>query len=240
MTPARAFDRLASEYDRLWSTAPSGRLQRDAFWTQAGRYFQDAKSVLDIGCGTGDDALRLIRSGARVKGIDISPAMVAIAQSRGVDAEIARAEDLNPAEGFDVVMSNFGALNCIADIETLRAPLARLAKPGGYAVLCLLSRFCLWESIRFGLKGEPRKAIRRWGGRAAGPDGLSVFYWSARHVQQCLDPGFSLIKRCGIGLTVPRSEKALNFAAMLDQRLASKPLFRAMADHTLLVFRRNE
>lgn len=240
MSPARTFDRLAPHYDRLWSNAPAGRLQREAFWAQAAHYFQGAKSVLDIGCGTGDDALRLKRSGMRVKGIDISPAMVAIAQSRGIDAEVLSALDLNPHEHFDVVMSNFGALNCIADLGTLREPLARIVKPGGYAVLCLLSRFCLWEAVCFACKGEPRKAIRRWGGQAAGPDGLSVFYWSARHVRQCLSPVFSLITRCGIGIIVPRSEKMLGFAARVDKRLAAKPLFRGMADHTLLIFRRDE
>jgi ubiquinone/menaquinone biosynthesis C-methylase UbiE/NAD-dependent dihydropyrimidine dehydrogenase PreA subunit len=46
------------------------------------QYVQPDMTVLDIGCGTGDLAVRAARAGARVTGIDISQGMLAIARKR--------------------------------------------------------------------------------------------------------------------------------------------------------------
>ncbi len=238
MTAAQAFNALAPSYDQRWTRAPIGRLQREAFWRHAAPYFANARRVLDLGCGTGEDALRLMRSGISVRAIDASPRMVAIARSRGVDACVLAIEQAGSLEErFDVVLSNFGALNCVAGLSKI--PFARLLKPGGYAVLCLLSRFCLWETLWFLLHADPRRAARRWLGRATTRAGLPVFYHRPRPA------GLALIAQAGIGLAVPPSYVGripgllLRAAARLDRHLAARPLFRSMADHTLLIFQRS-
>src|ERR1700722_8492122 len=81
-----AFDQLASGYDRLWTRSPVGHLQREAVWRHIGDLFQPGQTVLDLGCGTGNDALRLMRAGLHVHAIDASREMVSIARDRGVDA----------------------------------------------------------------------------------------------------------------------------------------------------------
>jgi ubiquinone/menaquinone biosynthesis C-methylase UbiE len=58
------------------------------------------RRLLDVGCGTGRVAAALQERGCRVWGIDPSPEMVAAAKRRGVNAKVARAEQLPFKEGW--------------------------------------------------------------------------------------------------------------------------------------------
>jgi ubiquinone/menaquinone biosynthesis C-methylase UbiE len=58
------------------------------------------KRVLDVGCGTGRLSAALQERGSRVWGVDASPEMVALARERGVNAKVARAEQLPFKEGW--------------------------------------------------------------------------------------------------------------------------------------------
>ena len=184
-----AFDQLASEYDRLWTRSPVGRLQREAVWRHIGALFHPGQSALDLGCGTGEDALRLIEAGLRVRAIDASAEMVRIARDRGVDAETLPIEDCGLLdESFDAVLSNFGALNCVEDLESLRQPLARLVRPGGYLVICVIGRFCAWETAWALLHRQPAKAFRRWRKSVMSSLGVRVFYPSRHRLEAAFRP----------------------------------------------------
>ena len=97
MSSAALFERLAPRYDELWTDTPVGRAQRDAVWRVIDQLFRAGDCVLDIGCGTGEDAVHLSARGVLVHAVDASPAMVARARERGVAAEVMRAEDLGRA-----------------------------------------------------------------------------------------------------------------------------------------------
>jgi ubiquinone/menaquinone biosynthesis C-methylase UbiE len=56
--------------------------------------------VLDVGCGTGRLGAALHDRGSRVWGVDPSPEMVELAKQRGVNAKVARAEQLPFKEGW--------------------------------------------------------------------------------------------------------------------------------------------
>jgi len=142
------------------------------------------------------------------------------------------------------VISNFGVLNCVARLAAIRESLARAVKPGGYAMLCFLSRFCLWETAWYLLQGEPRKAIRRWPGVATTSGRLRVHYPTSGQIRRDLAPEFALAGRFGIGIAVPPSYvrglsyKAFARAARLDRRISAAPVFRGIGDHTLYLFQR--
>ena len=87
-----AFDRIAFNYDRLWSTTAAGIAQRIAVWRWTDSLFEEGDLVLDLGCGTGIDALHLQASGVSIYGIDSSHRMVDVARRRGVDAHCFRIE----------------------------------------------------------------------------------------------------------------------------------------------------
>jgi trans-aconitate methyltransferase len=91
---------------------------------------QPGERILDLGCGDGFLTRRIADSGAEVLGIDSSPAMVASAIERGVDARCASGEALDFSEEFDAVFSN-AALHWIRDQDAVLAGVARALKPGG-------------------------------------------------------------------------------------------------------------
>jgi ubiquinone/menaquinone biosynthesis C-methylase UbiE len=241
-----AFDQLAAEYDRVWTDSAVGQLQREAVWRHIGALFEPGLSVLDLGCGTGEDAVRLMQAGLRVRAIDASPQMVRIARDRGVDAEILSIEDCSLLyESFDGVLSNFGAINCVADIESLREQLARMIRSGGYLAICVIGGFCAWETAWSLFHRQPAKAFRRWRKSVLSSLGIRVFYPSKRHLEEAFRPQFSLVKWCGIGLTVPPSyvtglpTNLLQKLDAFDRRAAHWPVLRALSDHRLYVFVRN-
>jgi ubiquinone/menaquinone biosynthesis C-methylase UbiE len=242
---ATAFDHVAASYQALWSGTPVGEMQREAVWRFITPLFPAGSSVLDIGCGTGDDAVALRARGVCVTGIDASPEMVRIARERGIHANVRRAEDLSGLQGsFDGILSNFGALNCVQDLQGMREPLARLMRPGGGLAICLMGRVCAWETIWYLLRGDLARATRRWSGEASSSLASRVFYPAVANVRHALAPDFTLHSWHGIGLAVPPSyvtglsTSTVRRLANFDRRLASLPLLRALSDHRLLLFRR--
>lgn len=102
-------------------------------------------NLLDIGCGAGNMIHHLSRYG-RVKGVEIDPRPVAVAQQRGYDVDQGDAtQDLAyDAANFDVVT----ALDVIEhnqdDMRILRE-MHRVLKPGGYAVVSVPAFMWLWS-----------------------------------------------------------------------------------------------
>jgi ubiquinone/menaquinone biosynthesis C-methylase UbiE len=99
------------------------------------------EAVLDIGCGTGVDALMaamLVGPQGRVVGIDVTAEMIATARSnlsllalRNVSFQVGPAESLPfPDEEFDAVISN-GVFNLTLDKEKALREAYRVLKPGG-------------------------------------------------------------------------------------------------------------
>lgn len=240
-----SFDAIAPLYDRIWTHTAVGDAQRRAVWRLIDPLFPHGASVLDLGCGTGADAVHLEQAGIRVYGVDASPEMVRVARSKGVEADVYRLENLAELRGrFDGAISNFGALNCVESLSSIAKQLARLIRRGGFVALCVLGRVCLWEMGYYSLRGNFRKALRRLSGRAHSSYSVAVFYPTRRKILQAFQGEFILCAHSGIGLTVPPSYVnslgggTLQKLAAFDERLAARWLFRSVSDHQLYILRR--
>lgn len=72
-------------YDRGIRMLSRGRID-EVYEIIARRAAGEGKSVLDIGCGTGNVSLACAAKGASVRGIDINPGMLEIAEKKAKDA----------------------------------------------------------------------------------------------------------------------------------------------------------
>lgn len=79
---ARPFDGAAATYDATFTQTRLGRRLREAVRTEVEPLFRPGDHVLELGCGTGEDAVWLARRGVRVTATDASPAMLDIARRK--------------------------------------------------------------------------------------------------------------------------------------------------------------
>ena len=256
---AAAFDRVAHNYDELFTYSAIGRAQRRQVWTHLLSAFQPGQQILELNCGTGEDARFLAQHGISVTACDASPVMIDVAkhQSRftfdSAKLEFLRlaTEDLDLLTSrplFDGAFSNFSGFNCLDDLAPVAYDLAALVKPGARVLLCLWSRACLFEILWHALNGQLFKAFRRFSPRPAASIAgvkIPVAYFTACEVRRTFSPWFACEKRCAIGLFVPpsyvepwmrRHEKLLARLEALDQFCTHWPLLRHVGDHMLLEF----
>lgn len=116
------------------------RRPHNAFWCAYDRLLAHdlkGKRVLVPGCGFGEDAIRLARSGAEVAAFDISPEVIKIARQRcaefgysSVQLSVMPCEALAfPDNAFDLVF--FIDILHHVDISKSIAEIARVLRPGG-------------------------------------------------------------------------------------------------------------
>ena len=98
------------------------------------------KTVLDLGCGTGENIVLLLERGAQVIGMDISPDLIAIAQKRLNDANLTASLAVGdayqtglPDESVDAIFSM--ALIHHLDIKLVRDEMWRVLRKGGVIIL---------------------------------------------------------------------------------------------------------
>ena len=74
------FDAVADDYDSSFTDTAVGRLHRATVWRHLDAVLEPSSKILELGCGTGEDALRLARRGHRVLATDVSTAMRRVRQ----------------------------------------------------------------------------------------------------------------------------------------------------------------
>lgn len=98
------------------------------------------RSVLDAGCGTGRVAIELARRGMAVLGVDLDPAMLAVAHRKAPDLRWVQADlaavDVTREGGFDVIVMAGNVMIFLApgSESAVVANLARHLAPGGALV----------------------------------------------------------------------------------------------------------
>ena len=242
------FDAEAPGYDDRFSTHPVGRRYRHTVWDRVHALSQNQR-LLDVGCGTGVDAVHFASRGYDVTALEPSAGMLEVAQARP-DASAVRFEQADllgwdaAGERWPLLLSNFGALNCLPDNEHLANKLADLVEPGGHVIAVVMGPLCLWEVAYFALHADAR-AWRRWSGDG---ESIDLYYPSPRRLMTLLAPRFEPVgPLTGIGIFEPPSyafhlhercpQLFAGFAAM-ERPVRHLWPFNRIADHYVLVARR--
>jgi ubiquinone/menaquinone biosynthesis C-methylase UbiE len=254
-----SFLAAAGSYDRDFSAIPLVRSLRGRVVRIGMKEFRPGGTLLEIGCGTGDDALLLARAGFSVTATDASPEMLRLATVKTVsDRNRIRLLPLDAADlsslgeqTFDGIFSNFGPLNCIEDLSRFFSQAHRTLAPGGTLVLCLIGRWSPWEIGGFLIRGEGRKALRRL---APPPVRVSVagmtvptWYHPASSVIGAARPCFMLVRSEGLNVISPppSSTRFAEAYPLLTRALRGfegvlggiRPMSR-LGDHVVFVFRK--
>jgi len=313
-----AFDALAPDYDTSFTATPLGTLLRQAVWRRLDASFAPGQRVLELGCGTGEDAAHLASRRVHVLATDASPVMVETARRKVAAAglgdlvEVRRMsiEDMvhirvNPEVGeglapsrvgggregdnvtfppsregaspsptgekvspesassclpspgdreggagrgaggegpFDGAFSNFGGLNCVADLGGVARGLAALLPPGAPVLLCVMGPLVPWEWIWYLGRLRPGTAFRRLRPGGVVWRGITVRYPSIRTLRRAFSPAFRLRRLSGVGAFLPptyaeewtrRHPHALSRLDRWERRFASLQPFPWLADHYL-------
>ena len=204
------FGRAAERYDREMEANPAMRYMRRISLDALDAVFQPGQRAIEIGCGTGMEAVHLARRGVHVLATDLSQEMVDLATRRVAEAGVQdRVQTRRLAAGdlstlldryepgsFDGAYSSFGPLNGEPDLRSVSAPLALLIRTGGVVVASVMNRFCWFETAWYLTHGHPRQAVRRWKGWAmAGvspslPDVVPTWYYTPGAFARAFAPAF--------------------------------------------------
>ncbi len=251
-----AFDGLAPTYDREFTATPLGTHLRQAVHRRLDARFASGRRVLELACGTGEDAVHLGRRGVQVLATDASPRMVEQARAKiaasglegTVEARRLAIEDLGTLAGpFEGAFSNFGGFNCVADLGLAATFLASLLKPGAPLLLCVMGPLVPWEWAGFLLRGKPREAFRRLRRGGVAWRGITVRYPSIGTLSSIFADGFRPLHVSAVGALLPPTEwepwterhpRLLAALARWERRLETVPPLPWLADHYLLELER--
>lgn len=262
--PVPVFDDVAHGYDDRFSNQPIAKHLRGEVH-QAAKALLPAKGhILEIGCGTGEDMKHFVAHGHDIMATDPSQNMLEITRQKPplgqgagrVETEIWNADRPLPpkvlASGpYDLVFSNFGALNCVADLAHVRAEISKVLKPGGACVFVLINRWCLLEVVLNLLIWSPKNMTRRFRKQptATLEDGstFKMYFPSVTAINTAFGADYKVESTAPLGVFLPPSElytafqkrpKLLRFASFLDRTLGRLWPFSRLGDHFIVVLRR--
>ncbi len=258
MNPSPSFDVLAPTYDADFTESPIARYLRGRVHKRLTKHFRAGDHVLEMGCGTGEDALWLAERGVHVTATDASPMMLDVTRAKVAGQPLVQVQYLDlkqlpsplESEPLDGVFSNFGPLNVLDDWQPLAAWLAARIKPGGVVGLGVMGPLCLWEIGWHGLHLDFKTALRRLRQPAIfqpseTSESLAIYYPSINRLKADFAPHFRPIHVESLGLCLPPSDiygvlekrpRVLRWLTALENRFGKSAALANFADHYWIEF----
>jgi len=234
-----AFDTLAPTYDDDFTRTPLGLNLRRKAQARLQRFLKPGMRVLELGCGTGEDAQWIAEQGISIIATDASARMREHARAKTLHFPHAQVEvlDMNmppadwPKVQFDLVFSHFGALNCVDDIPPLASWLMPRVAVGGHVCLMVMSPTCLWERVWYTARGNLSMAFRRRHTTFFQPHPMQpvmlIHYPAIEALTQAFAPYFRPLYAEPMGLFIPPSE----LFGMVEKRPWLKRMLLALESH---------
>ena len=252
----KAFSAQAPNFDDYEKHNPILQWMRTMFYRHLSEFIHKGDSILDINAGTGIDAMHFARLGHAVTAIDVAGGMVDMLKKKLERASLTNLvsvqqcsfTDLSPIhpKKFHHVISNFGGLNCVADLHPVADQIRQVLSPLGTVTLVIMPSICPWE-IAHALKGNFFLAFRRLrrNGVLAHVEGhyFKTYYHSPASVIRSFGNDFNVRKLRGLGTFTPppymdkfarRRPRLYSFLTALDESFSLIPPLNRWADHFII------
>ncbi|HWG72381.1 MAG TPA: methyltransferase domain-containing protein [Steroidobacteraceae bacterium] len=257
-----AFDSVAADYDGPRGNNDQIQDMRSDMWRSLDATFPRSSRLIDLGCGTGLDAVRMAKRGHFVTAVDWSPLMVRRTVDRAEREQVSdrvrsiamgahELQRLDEAGQYDGAYSNLGPLNCVPDLVDVSRQCARLMKPGAALVFTVIGRYCPWEIAHYVRRRRWARATVRFA-RHVVPVRMNnhtiwTRYYGPREFYRAFEQNFTLEHHRGLCVFSPppyltwvREHHPVWHERLrrLDRRVSHWPFVRGMGDHFLIVMKR--
>ena len=255
------FDHITTN-DTVFTPGAIGQFQRKQVWDYLSEVTTSLNSldILELNCGSGDDALLFGDKDFNIIATDISTEMLKVSDTKSpqyslqhtISTKYLDLDSFNEnlfQKKFDLIFSNFGGISSISP-DTLRRFMQRVPSvlaPGGRFIAVVMPRFCLWESLYFLSRCQFRKIFRRWTKAETegfAPHGsLKTWFYRPSEIISWSKERFKVVRIKPVGFALPPLcfENVFTFRKGLllrlnsiEQRLNRMPLFTRVADHFLI------
>jgi SAM-dependent methyltransferase len=258
-----AFNRVAPSMDEVTLRNPINAWMRRVNMEEIRQAFPSGSRLLELGCGTAQDAVELARAGCEILALDLSEAMVDVARKKvralglqdkvivvcGRSREAARFARESPWSMFDGAYANF-SLTYEESLRDVASAVHGLVRPGGTFAFTLPSRVVLSELLLYGLQLRFAKMLWRLHVpllKDVRGSILQIRAYVPGEVRAELRGLFELESLRGIPTFLPPVYLHAQYAALgdagqalkaLDRRFAGRFPWNRLGEHTLYKFRR--
>ena len=258
---SEAFSLQAPIFDELYENKTIIRYKRDRVRKHFFSFLPSSGSILELNCGTGNDAIFFANKGYCVHATDVAfgmQKMLAIKQEvlklsnlTFEKCSFDHLENLNNRGPYDAIFSNFAGLNCTSNVDKVLGSLEELVKPGGIITMVLMPRFSFWESLLL-LRGKFRTATRRFLGPKvdnAKVEGnyFTCTYYSPGYITRKIPKSFHLMSLEGLCTFVPppsieqfpeKHPYLYRLLVKIESRLALAWPWRSIGDYYIITFKK--
>lgn len=255
--PSRAAEYFDAYGEREWERFENGTTPGPSMTTHMRMlegYVRPGDRVLDAGAGPGRFTLELLRLGAHVIALDISPGQLELLRARvpDVEAVVGDVTDLSRfADGtFDATVCYGGPLSYVADrADRAVAELARVTKPGGHVLVSVMglggavihfASFIVELARRDGTAKSLE--IARTGflpeGEGYGHLAMRMYLWE--ELEELLSPHGEVVEGAAAGVLPHLEVDEPEIRALLEEleeKLAYDPGSRSCGEHIIGVLR---
>ena len=256
------FDKIAPVYDELFTSTTIGKMQRNIIYHYLDKFLlaTQQKNILELNCGTGEDAVYFAKKRLCVIATDVSDEMLNVTNEKigklGVSdyvttkkLDLTNTSDFNFNQKFDLVFSNFGGLNCVdkESLKNLSVILSTLLNENGRIIFVLMPKYSLWDSSYYLMKTKFNKVFRRSSSKPLNVNlnGVNVktFYYSPREIAKIFHNRFKVQNIKPVGFFIPPSflnkfflkkKKTLRMLDMFESSVSNFSFLANLSDHFLI------
>jgi len=262
---AGAFDSASEEYDFTIRKNFINMWIRKRSIEELLAYAKPEDVLLEVGCGTGAEAMEIARHVAGVVATDISPRMIELVRQKAIArrldsrvrtiqlaaSQICEAQRILPGGTTRLAYSFNGALNCEPSIDQFPSALERVLEHGGYFVCSIRNNLCLSEALIHGLflqfdRMAPRKKQPIM--VSVGGQDIPSYYYSPSAFARLFKPLFRVKRTIGLPALLPpaylsdayfRARKVLSFMERIESVAGGTFPLNQFGDQTLFVFQKD-